>query len=160
MRSIRVAGAGDTAVILRFIRELADYERLLDQVVATEALLREWLFEKRTAEVLLVESDGEPVGYALFFSSFSTFLGRAGLYLEDLYVTPAHRGKGHGKALLSHLAHIAVSRGYGRMEWSCLDWNRPSIDFYRSLGAEPLAGWTAYRLAGETLQALAKEEGL
>lgn len=160
MRTIRFAAEEDTATLLGFIQELADYERLGDQVVATEAILRAWVFEKRTAEVLILEADGQPAGYALFFSNFSTFLGRAGLYLEDLYVTPACRGQGHGKALLARLAAIARERGYGRMEWACLDWNQPSIDFYRSLGAVPMQGWTTYRLAGDTLAALAREEGL
>lgn len=155
MLSIRTATAQDTAQILRFIRGLAEYEKMQDDVVATEALLREWLFEKRSAEVLLAEENGVPVGFALFFHNFSTFLGRAGLYLEDLFVLPEHRGKGYGKALLKRLAAIAVARGYGRMEWWCLDWNTPSIDFYRALGAEPMNEWTTYRLTGDALKSLA-----
>ena len=144
--SIRPAVPGDEAVILDLIRELAAYEHLEHEVVATEALLREWLFEKRTARVLLAEEDGHAVGYALFFYNFSTFLGRAGIYLEDLYVRPQHRKKGYGKALLRRLAGICEEEGLGRLEWSCLDWNRPSIDFYLSLGARPMQDWTQYRL--------------
>ena len=129
---------------------------MLDQVVADEALLREQLFEKQQAEVLFALEDGKEVGFALFFHNFSTFLGRSGLYLEDLFVLPQYRGKGYGKGLLSKLASIAVERGYGRMDWWCLDWNRPSIDFYRSLGAVPMDEWTVYRLTDDTLNNLAK----
>ena len=150
--TIRFARPEDIPCILGFIRELAVYEKLKDQVIATEELLQEWLFDKQKAEVLLAVVDGKPVGSALFFHNFSTFLGRAGIYLEDLYVQPAHRGKGYGKALLKRLAQITVERGCGRLEWSCLDWNQPSIDFYRSIGAVPMDGWTIYRLTGETLQ--------
>ena len=150
--SIRFAVPEDLPAILGFIRGLAAYEKLEDQVVATEALLREWIFEKKKAEVLLAEADGKAVGFALFFHNFSTFLGRAGLYLEDLYVLPEDRGKGYGKALLRQLARIAVEEGCGRLEWWCLDWNRPSIDFYLSLGAEPMEDWTVYRISGETLR--------
>ena len=127
---------------------------MADQVIATEELLAEQLFDRGNAEVLFALEDGKEVGFALFFHNFSTFLGRAGLYLEDLYVLPDHRGKGYGKALLHQLARIARERGYGRMEWWCLDWNRPSIDFYLSLGAEPMRDWTVYRLSGATLEAL------
>ncbi len=148
---IRFARPDDIPHILGFIQELASYEKLEDQVVATEELLHEWLFEKQKAEVLLAVADGKPVGSALFFHNFSTFLGRAGIYLEDLYVQPAYRGRGYGKALLKRLAQITVERGCGRLEWACLDWNQPSIDFYRSLGAVPMEGWTTYRLTGETL---------
>ena len=153
----RWARVEDTAKILYFIRELASYEKMLDEVVATEELLREWIFEKKKAEVLFVLQEGEEVGFALFFHNFSTFLGRGGLYLEDLYVMPEHRGKGLGKALLRRLAQIALERGCGRMEWWCLDWNRPSIDFYRSLSAEPMEDWTVYRLTGKTLKDMAGE---
>lgn len=153
--TIGFAGPSDTALILQLIRELADYEHLLDQVVADEATLREQLFDRRGAEVLLAREKETVVGFALFFHNFSTFLGRSGLYLEDLYVRPAYRGKGCGKALLARLAALAVERGCGRMEWWCLDWNRPSIDFYRSLGAQPMDEWTVYRLTGETLRRLA-----
>ena len=152
----RFANENDVALILQFIRELADYEKMLDEVVATEELLKEWIFEKQKAEVIFVLDDGKEVGFALFFHNFSTFLGRAGIYLEDLYVRPECRGKGYGKALLKKLAQIAVERGCGRLEWWCLDWNRPSIDFYLSLGAEPMEDWTVYRIAGKTLTDLAK----
>ena len=128
--TFRSAVPGDEELILHFIRALADYEHMSDQVVATPALLREWIFEKRKAEVIFAVSDGKEVGFALFFHNFSTFLGRAGLYLEDLFVLPEERGHGYGKALLKELARIAVERGCGRLEWWCLDWNKPSIDFY------------------------------
>ncbi len=152
----RFAQEDDCALILRFIRELADYEKMLDQVIATENLLHEWVFEKGKAEVLFVCENGREVGFALFFHNFSTFLGRAGIYLEDLYVMPEYRGRGYGKGLLRQLARIAVERGCGRLEWWCLDWNKPSIDFYLSLGAEPMKDWTVYRIAGDTLTKLAQ----
>ena len=156
----RWAEEKDAALILHFIRALAAYEKLSDQVVATEELLREWIFEKKKAEVLFPMEEGEEVGFALFFHNFSTFLGRAGLYLEDLYISPEYRGKGYGKATLQRLAQIAVERGCGRLEWSCLDWNQPSIDFYLSLGAVPMEEWTVYRLSGDTLaQMAAKQKG-
>ncbi len=129
---------------------------MLDDVVATEDLLREWIFEKQKAEVLLAEEEGIPVGFALFFHNFSTFLGRAGIYLEDLFVMPEHRGKGCGKALLRRLAQITMERGCGRLEWACLDWNKPSIDFYLSLDATPMDQWTVYRLTGDTLRRMAE----
>lgn len=154
--TIRPAGEQDIPQILKFIRELAIYEEMLDQVVATEELLKEWIFEKQKAEVLLAEYDGVPAGMALYFHNFSTFLGRAGIYLEDLFVLPDFRGKGLGKALLRALAGIAVERGCGRLEWSCLDWNQPSIDFYLSLGAKQMSEWTGYRLEGNTLKAMAE----
>lgn len=153
----RDADEKDVPLILCFIKELAEYEKMLDEVVATEDLLREWIFEKKKAEVIFALEDGKEVGFALFFHNFSTFLGRAGIYLEDLYVKQEYRGKGYGKALLSKLAQLAVSRGCGRLEWSCLDWNKPSIDFYLSLGAEPMEDWTVYRLTGDTLNRLAKK---
>ncbi|WP_050697400.1 GNAT family N-acetyltransferase [Anaeromassilibacillus senegalensis] len=153
---LRCAEESDIPVILWFIKGLAEYEKMSDQVVATEALLKEWLFEKHKAEVLIAEYAGEPAGFSLFFHNFSTFLGRAGLHLEDLFVLPDKRGLGIGKALLQKLAAIAVERGCGRLEWCCLDWNQPSIDFYRSMGAVPMSDWTIYRLAGETLQAAAE----
>lgn len=155
--TFRAAEEKDCGLILSFIRRLADYERMSDEVVATEELLSEWLFRKHSAEVLFVCEDGKEVGFALFFHNFSTFVGRAGLYLEDLYVLPEYRGKGFGKALLRRLAAIAVERGCGRMEWVCLDWNQPSIDFYRSLGAAPQDEWTIYRVAGESLEKLAQD---
>lgn len=156
--TFRFAEESDTPLILQFIRELADYERMLDQVVADEATLREQLFEKHHAEVLFALEGEEEVGFALFFHNFSTFLGRAGLYLEDLYVRPEHRGKGYGKAIFRQLASIAAERGCGRMEWWCLDCNTPSIGFYKSLGAEAMEDWTVYRLSGPALQRLAEQE--
>lgn len=152
----RFAEEKDTALILQFIRDLANYEEMLHEVVATEELLKEWIFEKNKAEVIFALENGVEVGFALFFHNFSTFLGRAGIYLEDLYVKPEHRGKGYGKELLKKLAQIAVERGCGRLEWWCLDWNKPSIDFYLSLGAEPMKEWTVYRIAGDTLRNLAE----
>ena len=154
--TFRTAKREDTSLILQFIRELAEYEHLLPEVVAEEDTLCEELFEKQGAEVIFALEDGKEVAFALFFHNFSTFLGRQGLYLEDLYVRPAWRGKGYGKALLQKLAAIAVERGCGRMEWWCLDWNQPSIGFYRSLGAVPMSDWTVYRLTGEALQNLAR----
>lgn len=152
----RFAERKDVALILKFIQELADYEHMLDEVVANEAILEEWIFDRRKAEVLFALENGEEIGFALFFHNFSTFLGRSGIYLEDLYVKREYRGKGYGKAILKKLASLAVERGCGRLEWWCLDWNRPSIDFYLSLGAEPMKDWTVYRVAGETLQKLAE----
>ncbi len=152
----REAERADVPLILQFIRELADYEGMLDEVVADEPTLEEWIFDRGRAEVVFALEDGREVGFALFFYNFSTFLGRAGLYLEDLYVRPEHRGKGYGKALLKRLAQIAVERGCGRLEWWCLDWNRPSIDFYLAMGAEPMSDWTVYRAAGDALAALAQ----
>ena len=149
--SFRRASREDTPLILSFIRQLAEYEQMADQVVATEELLEQELFDRHGAEVVFAMADGQEAGFALYFHNFSTFLGRAGLYLEDLYVRPEYRGKGYGKALLQHLAHIACERGCGRMEWWCLVWNRPSIDFYLSLGAEAMSDWTVYRLSGATL---------
>jgi len=154
---IRFAAREDVPTILGFIRALAEYERLSDEVVATEALLREWLFDKQKAEVLIGEQDGRPVAFALFFHNFSTFLGRAGIYLEDLYVCPEARGKGIGKAMLRQVARLAAERGCGRLEWWCLDWNEDSIAFYKSFGAEAMSDWTVYRLAGEALTAFAGE---
>ena len=130
--------------------------KMSDEVVATEKLLEEWIFEKKKAEVIFAVENEKEVGFALFFHNFSTFLGRAGIYLEDLFVLPEHRGKGYGKGLLKQLAKIAVERGCGRLEWSCLDWNKPSIDFYLSLGATPMDEWTVYRLTGDTLTKMAE----
>lgn len=154
---IRAAQPGDIPAILGFIRELAVYEHMEEQVVATPELLQEWLFDKHTADALICEVEGVPVGWALYFSSFSTFLGRGGIYLEDLYVQPASRGMGCGKALLKTLAKQAVRQGCGRLEWACLDWNTPSLEFYKSLGAEPQPGWVTLRLTGETLKAAARD---
>ncbi|SHJ27463.1 GNAT family N-acetyltransferase [Parasporobacterium paucivorans] len=152
----RYANESDVALILDFIKKLAEYEKMLDQVVATEDILREWIFEQKRAEVLFLMVDGKEIGFALFFHNFSTFIGRAGLYLEDLFVLEEYRKKGYGKAILKQLAQIAVERGCGRLEWWCLDWNKPSIDFYLSLGAEPMKDWTVYRLAGEKLLDMAE----
>ena len=155
--TFRMARPGDEELILSFIRGLAEYEHMADQVVATPELLREWIFEKGKAEVLFALSGEKEVGFALFFHNFSTFLGRAGVYLEDLFVLPEYRGRGYGKALLKKLAAIAVERGCGRLEWWCLDWNKPSIDFYtKSMGAVPMDEWTTYRLTGDTLKEAAE----
>jgi GNAT superfamily N-acetyltransferase len=156
MHAIRPATVDDVALILRFIEGLADYEHLRHECVATEEQLAATLFGDRpAAEVLLGDLDGEPAGFALFFPTYSTFLARPGIWLEDLFVDPAHRGKGLGTALLRSLAALAVARGCGRLEWSVLDWNEPSIGFYRSLGAVPMDEWTTYRLTGDALDALA-----
>ena len=154
--NFRFADEADCPLILSFIRQLAAYEKMSDQVVATEELLREWIFVKQIAEVLFVCEGGREVGFALYFHNFSTFLGRAGIYLEDIFVLPEHRHKGYGKALLKRLAEIAVERGCGRLEWACLDWNEPSIGFYRSLGAVPMDEWTIYRVTGAALDELAR----
>jgi len=156
---IRPATEADVPLVLTFIQELAEYEKLRHEVVATEEQIREALFGPRPyAEVLLAELGGEPVGFALFFHNFSTFLGRPGLYIEDLYVRPAARRRGVGRRLLARLAALARERGCGRMEWSVLNWNEPAIRFYRSLGARPLEEWQVYRLTGEALEALAEED--
>ena len=152
----RFADEKDCPLILYFIRQLAEYEKMPDQVVATEELLEEWIFRKKKAEVIFVLEDGKEIGFALFFHNFSTFLGRAGIYLEDLFVLPEYRGRGYGKALLKKLAQITVGRGCGRLEWSCLDWNKPSIDFYISMGAAVMDDWTTYRLTGDTLKKMAE----
>ena len=156
MLTYRFANEDDCALILEFIKALAAYEKMSDEVVATESLLREWIFDKQKAEVIFACEDGKEVGFALFFHNFSTFLGRAGIYLEDLFVLPEYRGKGYGKGLLKKLAQIAEERGCGRLEWWCLDWNQPSIDLYKSLGAEPMDEWTTYRLTGDKLKEMAK----
>lgn len=153
----RYATENDVDKILFFIKGIAEYEKMSDEVVTTEALLREWVFEKKSAEVIFAMEDGKEVGFALFFHNFSTFVGRAGIYLEDIFVLPEHRKKGYGKALFTQVAKIAADQSCGRMEWCCLDWNQPSIDFYRSFGAIPMNGWTTYRLAGDTLKAAAAQ---
>ena len=155
--NFRFAERKDTALILRFIKELADYEKMLNEVVADEKTMEEWIFEKQNAEVIFALEEKNEVGFALFFHNFSTFLGRAGIYLEDLYVKEEYRGKGYGKAILKKLASIAVERKCGRLEWWCLDWNKASIDFYLSLRAEPMKDWTVYRLVGDTLKNLAED---
>jgi GNAT superfamily N-acetyltransferase len=154
--SIRPATEQDVPLIASFIRQLAEYERLSHEAVMTEDMLRESLFgARRFAEVLLGYAGERPVGFALFFHNFSTFLGRPGLYLEDLFVIPEMRGKGYGRALLVELARIACERKCGRFEWSVLDWNKPAIDFYKNLGAVPMDEWTIYRVTGESLKRLA-----
>ena len=155
--SFRAARREDVPLILEMIRALAEYEQLLSEVVATESVLEEWLFDKKKAEVLFPMLEGKEIGFALYFHNFSTFLGRAGLYLEDLYIQPAYRGRGYGRKVLQKLAQIAVERGCGRLEWWCLDWNAPSIAFYKNLGAQPMDEWTVYRLTGDTLRGLAEE---
>lgn len=151
---IRKACPKDVPQILEFIKGIARYEKMEDEVVATENMLHEWLFQKEVAEVVFAEEDGKAVGFALYFHNFSTFVGKAGIYLEDLYVFPEHRGKGYGKALFLHLARTALDRGCGRMEWVCLNWNQPSIDFYRSMGAISLDDWKTYRLTEDALKEL------
>jgi GNAT superfamily N-acetyltransferase len=157
---IRPAVAADLDAIIGLIRELAEYEKLLEAVTLEPQVLHAQLFgDTPAAEVVILEKDGATIGMALFFHNFSTFLGRRGLYLEDLYVQPAQRGHGYGKALMVYLARLAVARGCGRFEWSVLDWNEPAIRFYRTLGAEPQEEWTVQRISGEALQALAAEAG-
>src|SRR5690349_8451074 len=157
---IRFAQVQDIPTVLSLIHALAEYERAPDEVIATEALLKENLFSAPpAAEVLLVEENGEPVGFALFFHNFSTWMGRRGLYLEDLFVRPDKRGRGYGRALLVRLAQIARDRECGRMEWAVLDWNEPALQFYRKLGARPNEEWTIYRLTGDGIARLAAEDG-
>ena len=151
---IRKAVRKDVPLILEFIKGIARYEQMENEVVATTELLEEQLFDKGCAEVIFAMEEGVEVGFALFFHNFSTFLGRGGLYLEDLFVYPEHRGKGYGKALFLELVRIANERGCGRMEWVCLNWNKPSIDFYRSMGAVPLDEWTTYRLTSDAMKKL------
>ncbi|NJE44080.1 GNAT family N-acetyltransferase [Massilimicrobiota sp. SW1139] len=150
------ASRKDVPIILQFIKDLARYEKLENEVIATEELIEEWLFDKEKAEVIFAVVDHKKIGFALFFHNFSTFLGRAGLYLEDLYIMPEYRGHGYGKAMIKELARIAVTRGCGRLEWWCLDWNQPSIDFYLSLGAKAMDEWTVYRITGESLRKLSE----
>jgi len=153
--SIRFAVEKDIPLILGFIKSLAEYERMLEDVIATEEILMESLFKRKAAEVVIAEYDGMPAGFALFFHNFSTFLGKPGIYLEDLFVKPEFRGKGIGRRLLSFLAGLVLERGCGRLEWSCLDWNEPSIKFYKQLGAVPMQDWTVYRVIGAELADLA-----
>ncbi len=157
---LRFAGEGDTGRVLAFIRELAAYERLAHEVVADEETLRKNLFGARPfAEVVLAELEGETVGFALFFHNFSTFLGRPGIYLEDLFVRPEHRGRGIGTVLLAFLARLAVERGCGRLDWAVLDWNRSAMEFYRGLGARSLDDWKIFRLDGKALESVARRLG-
>lgn len=152
--TFRDAKREDVPLILEFIRKLADYEKRLDEVIATEDELEKWIFDKNQAEVILALEDGHEIGFALFFLSFSTYLSNVNLHLEDLFIDPEYRGKGYGKALLKELAKIVADRGYGRFEWTCLSWNKPSIDFYISLGAEQ-KDWNVFHLTGENLRKLA-----
>lgn len=154
---LRFAEEKDAGIILGFIKELADYEKLLHEVVATEESILESIFIRKAAEVVIAEFNGEDVGFALFFHNYSTFLGKPGLYLEDLYVQPKLRGKGIGKILLSFLAQLAIERDCGRFEWWCLDWNESSIEFYKSIGAIPMDEWTVYRVDHKALMDLAKD---
>jgi GNAT superfamily N-acetyltransferase len=157
---IRKATEEDIPLILNFIRGLAEYEKLSHEVIADEDTLRDSLFGDRpAAEVVIARIDGEPMGFALFFHNMSTFLGRRGLYLEDLFVIPSARGRGIGRALLSHLARIAVERNCGRMEWAVLDWNQPAIEFYEKLNARPMSDWIVYRLTGDALKEVAQNKG-
>ncbi len=152
--AIRFAKREDTPLILDFIKGLAKYEKMLDQVVATEESLFESIFERKQAEVIIGEEEGLPVGFALFFHNYSTFLGKANLYLEDLYVDEKYRGKGYGKSMLEFLGKIALDRNCGRLDWSCLDWNTAAIEFYKDLGAVPLQEWLIFRVEGEKLKTL------
>lgn len=155
--TIRPAQPEETSLVLEFIKKLAAYEKCSDEVVADEATLYQSLFVEKSAEVVFAEEDGVVIGFALFFHNFSTFVGRKGLYLEDLFIIPEKRGLGYGKAILKYLADIAVERNCGRMEWICLDWNTPSLAFYRSIGAFPLEEWTVQRMTEERVKAFAKE---
>ena len=154
----RYAERKDAGLILKFIKDLAKYEKMENEVIETEALLKEWIFDKQKAEVIFALKDGKEVGFALFFHNFSTFVGRANLYLEDIFVKEEYRGKGFGKAMFRQLAQIAVERGCLRLDWWCLDWNEPSIRFYKSMGAKAMDQWTVYRLEGEALRTLAEIE--
>ena len=156
----RFAERKDISLIKDFIIKLAIYEKMLDEVVMTEALLDEWLFKEKRAEVIFGMVDGKEIGFALFFHNFSTFVGRGGLYLEDLYILEEYRGNGYGKAFFKQLANIAVERNCGRMEWTCLNWNQPSIDFYLKLDAKPMDEWTIYRLTEDKIKALANNDNL
>ena len=154
---IRFASVEDCALILKFIKELAHYEKLEHEVTATEEILKEWIFEKKKCEVLIASENNIEIGYALFFHNFSTFLGKAGVYLEDLYINPDYRGLGYGKKLLKEVAKIAVERGCERLDWQCLNWNKSSIDFYLSLNAIEMSDWNSYRLSHEVLKRFAEE---
>ncbi len=158
MMQFRYAAKEDCEKILFFIKQLAIYEHMENEVTATRELLAEWIFDKKKANVIFALEDGKEVGFALYFYNFSTFLGKAGIYLEDLFVLPEYRGRGYGKGLLQKLAATVYDEGCGRLEWCCLDWNTPSIDFYKSLGAVSLDEWTIYRLTGDTLERNAKQD--
>ncbi|MBP5342765.1 GNAT family N-acetyltransferase [bacterium] len=144
--TFRFAKKEDSKLILSFIKELASYEKMLDEVTATKELIEEWIFEKKKAEVLFILENDKEIGFAVFFNNFSTFLGKAGIYLEDLYIKEEYRHKGYGKMTIKELSKIAIERGYGRLEWWCLNWNKPSINFYLSLGAKAMSDWTVYRI--------------
>lgn len=154
--TFRDADRSDVGLILEFIKKLADYEKRLDEVIATEEELEKWIFDRHQAEVIFALEDGKEIGFALFFLSFSTYISNVNLHLEDLFIDPQYRGKGYGKALLKKLAEIVVERGYGRFEWTCLAWNKPSIEFYLSLGAEQKE-WNVFHLTGENLRKLAED---
>ena len=154
---IRPAQPNEAGLILNFIKQLAEYEKCSDEVVADEQTIYQSIFVEKAAEVVFAEEDGVVIGFALFFHNFSTFVGRKGLYLEDLFIIPEKRGLGYGKAILKHLANIAVERNCGRMEWICLDWNAPSLAFYRSIGAVPLDEWTVQRMTESVMKRFAKE---
>ena len=153
---IKKAEKEDALTIYELIRGIAEYEKMLDEVVNSPEMIKEWLFDKKTAETYIGEEDEKPVGFILFFHNYSTFVGRAGIYVEDLFVIPEKRGKGYGKLLLAFAAHTAVERNCGRMEWTCLNWNKPSLDFYESIGAVKMTEWITHRLAGDTLSNFAK----
>jgi len=159
MLNIRFAQRSDTKLIFQLINELAAYEKLENEVMVDEQILEESLFDKKAAEVIIVEFDNKPIGYALFFNNFSTFLGRPGLYLEDIYIKPEYRGRGFGKKVFSFLANLALERNYLRMDWCVLDWNKPSIEFYKSLGAKALGEWTIYRLDESALKKISEKSG-
>lgn len=158
MTNIRFATEKDVPTILGFIKELAEYEKMSKDVVATEELLKTNIFDKKLAQVIIAEIDNEAIGFALFFHNFSTFLGKGGIYLEDLYVKPSMRNRGVGKTLLKFLANLTIERDCGRLEWSCLDWNEPSIAFYKERGATAMDEWSIYRVSGENLKTLANRE--
>ncbi|WP_194189729.1 GNAT family N-acetyltransferase [Clostridium chrysemydis] len=153
---LRETSEKDIPLILNLIKEIAIYEKMLDQVIATEETLKESIFNKDEAEVLIAEFNGEPIGYVLYFYNFSTFIGRSGFYLEDIYIKPEYRGKGIGKEIFRLIAGIAFEKGCRRMEWTCLNWNEPSINFYKSLGAVPMSEWTVYRLDRENIEKVSK----
>jgi len=152
---LRYAKKSDTAVIINFIRELAEYENLLNLVEVDEINLKKYIFKDKIIEVIIAEYDNKPAGFTVFFCNFSTFLGKPGIYIEDLFVKPEFRGKGLGKHLLTYLAKLVKERNYGRLEWACLNWNESSIEFYKSQGAQPLNEWTVYRIGGKNLAMLA-----
>ena len=154
--TFRIAQRQDTPLILEYIKKLADYEKRLDEVIATEDDIEKWVFDERQAEVIFAQLDSEVIGFALYFLSFSTYIGNVNMHLEDLFIEPEYRGKGYGKALLKELAKIVIDRGYGRFEWTCLSWNKPSIDFYLSIGAEQ-KDWNVFHFKGDALKDFVKK---